>query len=219
VSWNLKNSVRTSLNIKNINDNPSSYYYNTFADEGVYSVSMFSKIKGEITALSQSQTFEVVRIRENVLKNPMQGKIDDYVNELKSFKLNLEKTLKDFSNASEKLTAFEKATAYIQNDPGDIERSIRDLKVQMNQLNQTLNGNDSKKEIGEKDVPSISSRLSVAQRGFSTTYGPTKMHMESLEIAKELFNRIKPKLEKFINIDVPEIEEKLIKAGVPPILD
>ena len=89
----------------------------------------------------------------------------------------------------------------------------------MHSLNNILNGNASKKEIGEKDIPSISSRLSVAQRGFSTTYGPTIMHMENLDIAIELFNRVKPKLEKFIKTDIPQMEDKLLKAGVPPILD
>ena len=86
-------------------------------------------------------------------------------------------------------------------------------------MNQMLNGNASKKEIGEKDVQSISSRLSIAQRGFSTTYGPTKMHMQSLDMAKALFSRIEPQLKKFIEVDVPNIEKKLIASGVPPILD
>ncbi|NNC51074.1 MAG: glycosyl hydrolase [Flaviramulus sp.] len=219
VAWDLKIPNWTSLNLDKINDNPSSNYYNTFAKEGIYTVSMFSKIKGEISELSKPQTFEVVRIRENILENPMQNNIDNYVNDLKSFKINLEYTLKAFSNASKKLNAFEKATVYIKDNPGDLEETISILKTQMNDLNKLLYGNSSKKEIGEKDVLSISSRLSVAQRGFSTTYGPTKMHMESLNIAKELFNRIKPKLEKFIEVDIPEIEQNLIKSGVPPILD
>ncbi len=219
VSWNLKKSLRTSLNMDKIDDNPSAYYYSTFADEGTYSVSMFSNIKGEITPLSEPQTFEVERIRENVLKNPLNDNMDNYIEDLKTFKFNFESTLKDFDEASKKLSTYEKATVYINGEPGDLEKEIGTLKKQMLALNQTLNGNASKKEIGEKDIPSISSRLSVAQRGFSTTYGPTEMHMKSLDMAKTLFNRVKPELEKFIKIDVPKIEEKLLKAGVPPILD
>ncbi|ULC59048.1 glycosyl hydrolase [Flaviramulus sp. BrNp1-15] len=219
VSWNLKQSLRTSLNIDNINDNPSSYYYSTFVDEGTYTVSMFSNIKGEIEALSESQTFEVERIRENVLKNPLINEMGSYIEELKTFRLELESSFKDFSNASKKLKALDKATAYINGNPGDLEKEITNLKKEMLALDQTLNGNSSKKEIGEKDYPSISSRVSVALSGFNTTYGPTKMHMESLDMAKTLFNRVKPKLDKFINVDIPEIEKKLLKAGVPPILD
>lgn len=86
-------------------------------------------------------------------------------------------------------------------------------------LNQRLYANASKKEIDEKDIPSISDRLSVAQKGFSKTYGPTSMHMESLDMAKALFNRIEPELNTFVKISIPAIEDKLVKAGVPIILD
>lgn len=219
VSWNLKKSLRTSLNMDKIDDNPSAYNYTTFANEGIYSVSMFSNIKGEITPLSEPQTFEVERIRENVLKNPLNDKMDNYVEDLKTFKFNFESTLKDFDDASKRLSAYEKATVYINGEPGDLEKEISTLKKQMLALKQILNGNASKKEIGEKDIPSISSRLSVAQRGFSTTYGPTEMHMKSLNMAKTLFNSVKPELEKFIKVDIPQIQDKLLKAGVPPILD
>ncbi|MCF7560459.1 glycosyl hydrolase [Sabulilitoribacter multivorans] len=219
VAWNLRTPMQTSLNMNRINDDPTESRGTTYADEGTYTVTMFSNIKGDITALSAPQTFEVEIIKENVLKNPMSSNIDTYMEDLKTFKTQLEITLNNFRNASKKLEAFDKATAYIDGEPGDLEKEIGDLKAQLQALNQKLNGNSSKDEIGEKDVLSISSRLSVAQRGFRTIYGPTKMHMESLDMAKALFNRIKPLLDKFINVDIPTLEEKLLNAGVPPILD
>ena len=64
------------------------------------------------------------------------------------------------------------------------------------------------------------SRLSTAQSGiFYGSYGPTQMHIESFEIAKTLFNRIKPKIEDFVNVAIPNLQEQLVKAGAPPILD
>jgi photosystem II stability/assembly factor-like uncharacterized protein len=219
VAWNLQIPMQTSLNMNRINDNPSESRSSIYADEGNYIVSMFSNIKGDITPLSESQTFEVETIRENVLKNPMSTNVNTYKENLKAFKSELEITLNSFRSASEKLTAFEKATAYIKGEPDSLEKEISDLKTQMQSLNQKLNGNASKDEIGEKDTPSIYSRLYVAQTGFRTTYGPTKMHMESLDMAKTLFNRVKPQLEKFTKVDIPGIEEKLLKAGVPVILD
>ncbi|MDG1730016.1 MAG: glycosyl hydrolase [Algibacter sp.] len=219
VTWNLKKSLRTSLNMEKINSSPSEYANSQFAKAGTYTVSMFSNIKGQINPLSDPQTFEVERIRENVLNNPMASKMDTYVEELKDFRLTYETFIKAYDNASKKVLAFEKAAAYAQGEPGRLEKEISGLKKQMQILNSTLYGNSSKKEIGEKDTPSIASRLSVAQGGFNTTYGPTAMHMESLQMAKTLFNRVELKLKKFIEVDIPEIENKLIKAGVPPILN
>lgn len=219
VAWNLKIPTNTSLRIEKINDNPSDYYYNTFADEGTYTVSMFSNIKGNIEPLSEPQTFEVVRIRENVLDNPVSNKIDTYIEDLKTFKATYESALNDFNHASKKLNTLQKASVYAKSKPGEIEKSISDLKKEMLAIKQILNGNSSKFEIREKDIKTISSRLSVAQRGFSTTYGPTKTHMRSLEMAKTLFNRVKPRLTKFTKVEVPKIEKALLDAGVPQILD
>ncbi|GAA4816215.1 VPS10 domain-containing protein [Litoribaculum gwangyangense] len=219
VSWNLKIPNNTSLNINRISGNPTSSYRSLYAPDGNYSVSMYSNIKGEVTKLAEPQYFEVVRIRENYLKNPMSSELDTYLADLKAFKFEYEKVTNDFDNASKKLNAFEKALAYIEKEPGSIENELKILKAQMLKLNRILDGNASKKEIDEKDILTIESRLSTAQRGLSTIYGPTKMHMENLDIAKQLFNRIKADLDKFSKTDIPKMEEKLLNAGVPPILD
>ncbi len=219
IAWNLKVPNRTTLKASKIEEEPSNYYYNLFADEGTYSVSMFSKINGTIEALGETQTFEVARIRENVLDNPVANDIETYVKDFKSFKSGFESILNKFNNTSKKLEAYDKASIYANSNPGTLENEISALKKEMFALKQLISGNSSKKEIVEKDVQSIASRLSVASRGFNTTYGPTKTHMKSFDMAKMLFNRIKPRLTKFIDVDVPEIENKLLRAGVPPILD
>ncbi len=218
IAWNLKIPNRTSLNINRISDKPTDYYYNLFADEGTYSVSMFSKINGELLELSIPQTFDVVRIRKNVLDNPMANQLDNYIEDLKGFKSTYEKTVNEFNKASKKLEAYKKALVYAQKQPGAIDKTVSDLFTEMNKLKESLNGNASKKEIREKDVQSISSRLSVAQRGFSTTYGPTKTHIKSLEMAKTLFSRIAPNISTFIS-EIDKLEEVLEASGVPVILD
>lgn len=219
VSWNLKLPLVTTISSEKISDDFYESRFGTFAPAGTYTVTMYANKKGEITALSQPQTFEVETIKENVLKNPMQSSVDTYLQSLKAFKTEVDVTMNSFSKASKRLTALEKATSYLAKEPGAIEKEISNLKTTMQSLEQKLNGNASKSEIGEKDVQSISSRLSVAQRGFSTTYGPTKMHMESLAMAKVLFERLKPTLDKFTKVDVPALEKQLLDAGVPPILD
>lgn len=219
VSWNLKIPNSTSLNINRIGENPTSSYRSLYAPSGTYSVHKYSNIKGEITKLAEPQNFDVVSIRENTLKNPLGSEIKTYVENLKAFKLEYEKAINDFDNAAKKLNAFEKAIVYLEKEPGSLEKEIKSLKSQMFKLKGVLEGNASKKEIDEKDILTIASRLSTAQRGLSTIYGPTKMHMENLDIAKALFNRVKTELDKFTKTDIPKMEEKLLNAGLPPILD
>lgn len=219
VAWDLKLPIITSLSSEKISDDSFESRLGTFATGGTYTVTMYANSNGEIKALSQPQTFEVETITENVLKNPMENSVATYLENLKAFKTEVEVTVNSFNKASKRLTALEKATAYMAKEPGAIEKEISTLKKTMQSLEQKLNGNASKSEIGEKDVQSISSRIYVAQRGFSTTYGPTKMQMESLAMAKALFERLKPTIDKFVKVDVPALEKQLLDAGVPPILD
>lgn len=219
VAWNLKLPLVTSLSSDKISDNPFESRSGTFAAAGTYTVTMYANVKGEITTLSQPQAFEVEMMKENVLKNPMQNSVDTYLESLKSFKTEYDITLSNFNKASKKLDALERATIYMAREPGAIEKEISDLKIRMQSLEQKLYGNASKREIGEEDVKSVSYRLSVAQRGFNTTYGPTKMHMESLDMAKALFSKLKPAIDAFTTVDIPALEKKLLDAGVPPIVD
>ena len=126
--------------------------------------------------------------------------------------------LKTYSEASKTLKALDNAMAYITENPSRLENEISNLKKSFLSLKTDLYGNSSKKEIGEKEKPTISDRLSTAKQGYSVSYGPTKMQMESLDIAKELLNRMTPVLEK-LTIDISKTKEKLIQAGAPPILD
>ncbi|MBC3757425.1 glycosyl hydrolase [Hyunsoonleella sp. SJ7] len=219
ISWDLKIPSKPTLNIDKLNKNPLDYYYNTLAKDGTYSISMFSNINGEIKALSEPQSFEVESIRKGVLNNPVSSEIESYSRALKAFKAKYTSAISDFQKASKKLKALEKATLYLQKTPGEVEAQISDLKKEMHDLEQILYGNSSKAEIREKQVQLISARLTTAERGLNTSYGPTKMQMESLEMAKALFMRIENRLTKFAKIDVPELESKLYQSGVPIILD
>jgi hypothetical protein len=89
----------------------------------------------------------------------------------------------------------------------------------MNSIDSVFSGNESKKEIGEKDYPTIMNRLSVAQRGFyGNSYGPTKLHMDSFEIAKNMWDKLKVEIQVF-NSSTLAFENKLNQLGAPIIVD
>jgi photosystem II stability/assembly factor-like uncharacterized protein len=215
-TWNLKRQIIASVELDNIN-NPSSL--NVFVNSGIYNVTMFEDVAGKVSQLGNTQYFEVERIRQNVLENPNKNNIDTYIQDLTALKLDVNTLNNRFNNASKKALAFNKALAYVTKDPGTLEIEINKLLKTMHSLKQLLNGYASKEEVGEKDIPTLSSRISVAQTGLNRgTYGPTKMHMESYEMAKGLYNRLKPKMDNFIDIDIPKVEKLLTEAGVPLII-
>ena len=65
----------------------------------------------------------------------------------------------------------------------------------------------------------IYDRLSNARGGYySSSYGPTELHMKSLDIAKEMFARLKPELDNYFDLII-KVEKYLEEAGAPIVLD
>jgi len=91
------------------------------------------------------------------------------------------------------------------------------LKTQLNSFDLKINGSDARDEIGERNNPTVSSRMFVAMRGLATIYGPTANHIESLSIAENEFEKVKTELENIIGNDIPRIEKQLIDMGAPYI--
>ncbi|MCP4978794.1 MAG: glycosyl hydrolase, partial [Maribacter sp.] len=220
VSWDLTKSMQTAITTSKEQEGGRRFRRAIMADPGNYTVTLYKSVNGAVTQLGSPQTFAVERIRKNVLTNPNADKIADYVKELKEFATKYGVTIYDFNKASKRVKAFTKALQYVSVVPGSLENEVVQLQQTMNTLQVALFGNSAKAEVGEKDNPTVSDRLMIAQRGFfGNTYGPTKMQMQSLELAKKQFSGIMPELFKFLETDVPRVEKLLQNAGAPPIVD
>jgi hypothetical protein len=89
----------------------------------------------------------------------------------------------------------------------------------MHAINRLLEGSSSKAEVGEKDNLTLSYRLYFAANGLlGNSYGPTPLHMESFEVAKKLFNDLKPMIDSFV-LDVKTASTQMETAGAPVVLD
>jgi hypothetical protein len=89
----------------------------------------------------------------------------------------------------------------------------------MNALDREFSGSAAKAEIGEKDRLNIMDRLMKARGGwYPNSYGPTELHMQSFEIAKQMYERSKPKIDSFIE-EVRKLGKMLEDAGGPIYLD
>lgn len=212
VSWNLTKPIPITLNM-------SGYQSSIPVKPGEYSVKLFESHNGKLKELAKSKSFIVKRIRENVLTNPMQGKIDNFIDELNNFEINMSEVISNYNKAKKKHSTFNNALRYIEDIENYAIKSISDLTQTMHSIESLLYGSKSKKEIGEKEDPTIFERLSISKRGFyGNSYGPTKLHMKSFEISKNQWKLIEPKINQFIN-EVNKLGENLEKLGSPKILD
>ena len=90
----------------------------------------------------------------------------------------------------------------------------------MHALKLQLNGSTAKAEVGEKEQLTIRDRIYFAASGLTgNSYGQTKLHTESYDMAKAMFDELQPKMEQFSKVKVPALAKKLKASGAPAVLD
>ena len=214
VSWNLSKPLPTIL------DSNSRWSRSSLTVKpGKYSVHLLELVQGGVNELTKSKTFDVKRIRENVLKNPLNSKIDEFILELNKFEIEYSVMISNYIKSKKKQSSFNNTLRFIKNIDSDLLNKLNELNEQMNLIDVLLYGSKSKKEIMEKDISLVSERISIAKRGFyGNSYGPTKQHMDSFGIAKDQWDSILPRVEKFIKA-VGVLSNDLEQLGAPIILN
>lgn len=108
-------------------------------------------------------------------------------------------------------TALSRATTA----PGELDERLNRLRTTLQGLEDRLNGNRAKHQVGEKTKPNVGSRLSAIELGiYHSTYGPTVTHLKTLEIANAQLQQIKSDLEE-VRAAAAALGEDLLKAGAP----
>ncbi|MEC8536240.1 MAG: glycosyl hydrolase, partial [Bacteroidota bacterium] len=113
-----------------------------------------------------------------------------------------------------------KSLRFVTQNQQLMTEEVFELKNEMHNLRIKLGGSMAKAEVGEKEQLSIGYRLYFAATGLSgNSYGPTKLHMESFDLAQKMFEDLKPKLDSFSNVKIPKLAQKLEANGAPTVLD
>jgi photosystem II stability/assembly factor-like uncharacterized protein len=183
---------------------------------GKYSAALFKEVDGKVTQLTEPITIEVERLYEGALAGADPKETAAFWKELERFNKSLTAISKALNNGLEKVSLMRGALARTEVAPGKLDDELHELRQLLLDIDEKLNGNRSKSEIGENRNPTIRKRLSVAESGtVSSTYGPTPTHKRNLEIAAEQFAELKTKLENILNYRIPLVEKALIEAGAP----
>ena len=216
VSWGLNVKLPTAVKATAKNNYSDIW---TMAEPGTYTVSMYKRVEGALTDLGLKQQFEVERIRKNTLTNPMASKHKAYYESIAELTKKVRTYQHKLNKANNRVEAYQKNLKYINGDRAALTKEVYDLTDRMNALKREIGGSPSRAEVGEKDNVSLTSRLYNARGGwYPSSYGPTELHMESFKMATELFNRLQPKVEAYIE-KVTSVGKQLEDAGAPILLD
>ena len=183
---------------------------------GKYTVSLSKQIDGVVTKLSEPVEFTVEQLRKGALDGATADEVVVFWKELDEMQGMTEAASFTLGKAIKRVEAMTKALAQSNDEPGELNNKLHNLKMEILDLESEFYGNKVKSKVGVKNNPTVYSRMGVAQTGTNfSTYGPTPTHKRSLELAKKQFASIKIKIEEIVNEKIPTLEKDLINVGAP----
>ena len=217
VSWDLK---KPYVSVVDANAKQKSFNaWRLDVAPGTYSVSLHKRVGGVETELVGAQSFEVERIRKNILVNPLADQRQAYIDKIFALDKQIELTEHAFETAAKRLKTLKKALKFVDGDKAKITAVLYDLLEQKHKISRMLDGNSSKKEVGEKDQLTLNYRLYFAANGLmGNSYGPTPLHMESFALAQTMFDNIKPNIDDFVR-NVDQLATQMEAADAPTVVD
>ncbi|HLF62877.1 MAG TPA: hypothetical protein VI603_03955 [Saprospiraceae bacterium] len=222
VAWDLRYQSKGPIDpdVRPVSESPFESFRRAsgMAVPGSYSVSLFREVDGQLTTLAGPMNFEIAPLRTGALQGKSFAEIDAYRKALDELSASVSATNIILRENIERVRAMRTALSRTDIDSPDLVQQLHTLNNTLLDLDTKINGNKSKAEIGELDRPTIDSRLGTARRGLSTTYGPTAMHAENLEIVKLDLKEIETSLDNITNMEIPKVERALQAAGAPWIV-
>ena len=219
VNWNLTSSIPTTINASSRGWRSYGDGIRTQVDPGVYDLFLKKRVNGVVTEIAGPVELEVEKIRSGTLTNPMKDEHDQYFKSLADFSSVVNTYQHKFEKANTRVSTYQRMLMQITTNIPEASKSLYELTETMNMLERKVGGSEAKAEVGEKDFLTISDRLWAARGGwYPNSYGPTQQHMKSFDIAKEMFNRVKPEMDAYFE-RVKEVGKILEEAGAPIVLD
>ena len=155
---------------------------------GTFTATLIVEKGGDVLAQTDEIEFEVKPIREAVLQGVDYATYQKFRSDYGAIEADLIRFRQALKAAEEKINSLSDNTARALHYLKDLQ-DVQDLKEALAALKKQSDVSPSRDEVGEKDDHTALSNLSIASRGFSTTYGPTPLHQRALNQAKELLDR------------------------------
>lgn len=185
---------------------------------GTYTATMYKLVDGVQTTLDGPINIEVERLRQGALEGADPTEIVAFWQEVDQLRGEASATSRELTQTLLKVGAMQRAATMTNTSSTDLAEKIYALKAKLNAMEVDLKGNGAKREVGEKTKTTIMARIYVAGGGtFRSTYGPTPVHQQALQIARNQHDAIRSQLEQVVGEEIPGIIKELDQAGAPNI--
>jgi hypothetical protein len=217
VNWNLR---YPSKDVVELEQEEGGWYDGGFmATPGTYTATLSQKVLGEIKQLSEPVEFEVKPLREGTLERASNTTITEFRETLETFQQNLTQTENTLEKQLNRVNAMETALSRASQEDTALAKRLHEARIQLLDLKKQMDGSEAKQEIGERTQVTPSSRLYVGYNALGSTYGPTPMHVNTIEAGRAELDTIQQNLNQFVENVMPELNQALEATDAPPIED
>ena len=182
---------------------------------GTFSVSMQQRVDGVLTDLGQTQSFDVVSIREPTLPGSTQEQRVVFESQLDELIRAADGTLKAIDGINVELDAIKATLSRSLADPSfyEIANSIQERLLQQRDR---ITSNSTRYIFKDWTEMSLADRIMHARfRPTSGAYGPTPSQRTSYEIGKRLYDEVVEELRSLVDTEYEGLKEALDQAAVP----
>ena len=216
VAWDLKYPATDPIRL---NDGaPEENFNNTgfLAPPGTYTATLSKQIDGVVTTLGNPVTCIVEPLRKSgalpgneiAVTNAFWRSYEEVASVIGAEQILL-------SSCNARITALQKALRMGKIAPGTLDQQVHTAREKWMTLQEQMNGNGSKTQIGEKYNPTINFRMFKILLSIGTsTYGPTKTNQKAMDIIRHDLADMHEKLTA-LSIELDQLENQATKAGAP----
>ncbi len=182
---------------------------------GTFSVSMQKRVDGVISDLGQSQTFEVVSIREPTLPGSTQEQRVVFETQIDELLRASDGTVKAIEEISVELDVVKEVLQQFRAD-ASLYEIANSIKQRVTIQRERLRGNETRQNYKDLDEVPLSERIHHARFISGTSaYGPTPEQRESLQIGRDMYDDVRQQLTELIDVEYAGLKDAMDAARVP----
>ncbi len=213
ITWDLRHAPMAPIT----RDDPTGGGNGFLATPGRYTATLIRRSNGEEQVLSGPVSFEVVPLLEPALPGASPEGISAYRTYAEALQSRVMLFTSGLEAAMERVDAMQTALMRADTPEDGLVTSVYQARDTLLVMRQQLRGYEVKRGPGERNAPSVQSRLSVGLNGLRNTYGPTQLHRESMRIAEEEIGLMEAALEAFVSDVLLPLRDALGRSGAPVV--
>ena len=216
VNWKLNYADRKGEKLK-VEKGGNFFFGDGFmATPGTYTATLSKIVDGQMTDLADPLSFEVVPLGEGALPGASYDEINSFRENYEAFQQDLTASKLTLARMVATVNAMSRAVKKASNPTPELVERIYATAETLADIDEELNGNKTKNEIGERYDPTPQAGIFIGIVALGTsTYGPTANHQAAFNRAQNQHTTIKAKIKEVADNVMPKLEEDLKSAGTP----